>query len=346
MYNRDSILYRPIDFENIRLPGRLVRSATELFKSNRDGSVSDFEVEHYKRLADQPLGMVITAHSCVMPEGRSNFGQNAVWDDRFMDGQKTLCDIIHGGEFGTKIILQLGHGGERSKANDGRKVMFPDNMTVDDIASVREHFTSAAIRAKNCGFDGVQIHAAHGYLLSLFFYPEKNHRTDEYGESAENRFRLIGEIAASIKSACGSDFPVFLKLNGTDAPFTADVPCSAEYLADLKAILPIAKSVGIEGFEVSGYHSSPQGEVKSPYFLGVASELAAVGALPIMLVGGIRCEADALSAFERGIKTVSICRPLICDMDFAQTISLGAKSSCIGCNKCFSDLYCHVSEVK
>nr|MBQ4319005.1 hypothetical protein [Clostridia bacterium] len=162
--NKSMQLYSPVSYANITLPTRIIRSATELFSSHPDGSVSEFELEHYRTLATQPYGMVITAHSCVMAEGRTNLGQNAVWDDCFMDGQKKLCDIIHSSPFGTKIVLQLGHGGAKAKGFDGRRIMTPDNMTAEDFESVTAHFVSAAVRAKSAGFDGVQIHGAHGYL--------------------------------------------------------------------------------------------------------------------------------------------------------------------------------------
>jgi len=342
MYDPSNILYQPFSFSNITLPGRLVRSATELFQSEEDGCVSRLEIDHYRALARQPLGMVITAHSCVMPEGRSNIGQNAVWDDSFFEGQKQLCDIIHSSEFGTKIILQLGHGGMKSKANGGLKVFEPDNMTHDEINAVVSHYAAAALRAKEAGFDGIQIHAAHGYLYSEFFYLEMNHRTDEYGGSAENRFRIIMESAATIKAVCGEDFPVFLKIGVTDRPFSKENICSAQYFADLLTMLRLCGEVGIEGVEASGYNSSPPGKHEKPYFLDIAARrLAGSSPVPIMLVGGIRSMKDVSEAFDFGIATVSLCRPLLCDPDFAQTISLGAVSKCIGCNSCFADLMGH-----
>ena len=337
--NTNMQLYSPVSYANITLPTRIIRSATELFSSEPDGSVSEFEIEHYRTLATQPYGMVITGHSCVMAEGRTNLGQNAVWDDCFMDGQKKLCDIIHSSPFGTKIVLQLGHGGAKAKGFDGHRIMSPDNMTAEDFESVTAHFVSAAVRAKSAGFDGVQIHGAHGYLLSEMFYPEYNHRIDEYGGSAENRFRLIMEIAATIKAVCGEDFPVFLKLNATDRPLTDVMPCSEQYHNDLMTAVRLCGEVGIEALELSGYHSSPKGnDFKRPYFIRELMRLCGGSPVPVILVGGIRSAECASEAFDFGASAVSLCRPVLCEPDFPSRIGFGAVSKCVSCNSCFGDL--------
>ena len=232
----------------------------------------------------------------------------------------------------------------KAKGFDGLKILTPDNMTHDDIRSTVEHFVNAAVRAKKAGFDGVQLHGAHGYLLSQFFYPEFNHREDDYGGSAENRFRITMEIAAAIKYVCGDDFPVFLKLNSTDKPLSDVKPCSAHYFSDLVTALRLSAEVGIEAVELSGYHSSPAGIAEKPYFFDIAMKLAGSSPVPIFLVGGMRSASDAENALEFGIKAVSFCRPFICDRDFAFNLLRGKRSECIGCNKCFSDVKCHAKE--
>jgi 2,4-dienoyl-CoA reductase-like NADH-dependent reductase (Old Yellow Enzyme family) len=159
--------FMPVSFRNITLPGRLVRSATEYFCSP-DGHVAEKEIAAYEKLEKEPFGLIISAHTCVSPEGRANPGQNAIWDDIFMEDQTRLAAIIH--KDGGKIILQLGHGGMKAEgSNGGRPVFTPDNMTVEQIKNIIKAFTNGAIRAKSCGFDGIQLHAAHMYLLSQFF---------------------------------------------------------------------------------------------------------------------------------------------------------------------------------
>ena len=212
----ENLAFKPYKYKNLTFCGRISRSATELFRSDPDGSVSDAELERYKLYISSPLGAVITAHTCVMPEGRSNAGQNAAWDDSFAPGHIRLAQIVHSAPFGTKALMQLGHGGMKGRGFGGLRIFTPDSMSRSEIADTVKHFAKAAARAKKWGYDGVQLHGAHSYLLSEFFYPEYNHRSDEYGCGSENRFRIIREAAEAIKTECGGGFPVYLKINSND----------------------------------------------------------------------------------------------------------------------------------
>jgi 2,4-dienoyl-CoA reductase-like NADH-dependent reductase (Old Yellow Enzyme family) len=308
--------FSPVSFKNITLPGRIVRSATELFCSEPDGHVAQKEFETYEKLAVEPFGLIISAHTCVSPEGRSNAGQNAIWDDEYIEDQAKLAAIIHSGS--GKVIMQIGHGGMKAeKTNGGRPVYTPDTMTAGQIKDTVRAFAAAAVRARTCGFDGVQLHAAHMYLLSEFFYPQYNHRTDGYGGSGERRFRIIREIAEAVKKDCGDDFPVFIKINGDNI---TDVE---QYFRDLCEAANICDSAGIEGLELSGYNSAPGGTPESPYFFETAKRLMEYTALPVMLVGGIRRlhEVDAILA--SGIKTVSFARPVLQQPDFIEHLFSG-----------------------
>lgn len=286
-----------------------MRSATELFCSTPDGHVVNKEIAAYEELAKEPFGLIITAHTCVSPEGRSNAGQNAVWDDIYMEDQSRIAAIIHRGE--SKIILQTGHGGMKAEgSNGGRPVYTPDNMTPEQIRETVRAFAFAAVRAKACGFDGIQLHAAHMYLLSQFFYPQYNHRTDAYCGSGENRFRIIREIAEAVKEACGDDFPVFIKINSDN------IVDGEQYFRDLCDAANVCDSVGIEGMELSGYNSAPGGIPSAPYFFETAKRLMTHTDLPLMLVGGIRKREEVEEILASGIKTVSFSRPVLQNSDF------------------------------
>jgi 2,4-dienoyl-CoA reductase-like NADH-dependent reductase (Old Yellow Enzyme family) len=306
---RSHAAFSPVSFRHITLPGRLVRSATELFCSSPDGHVVNKEIAAYEALSEEPFGLIITAHTCVSPEGRSNAGQNAVWDDIYMEDQSEIASIIHRG--GSKIILQTGHGGMKAEGyNGGRMVYTPDNMTQKQIRETVRAFADAAVRAKSCGFDGIQLHAAHMYLLSQFFYPQYNHRTDVYGGSSENRFRIIREIAEAVKTACGDDFPVFIKINSDN------IVDGEQYFRDLCGAANVCDSIGIEGFELSGYNSAPGGTPDGPYFFETAKRLMTHTDLPLMLVGGIRKREEVDEILASGIKTVSFSRPVLQHSDF------------------------------
>ena len=329
--------FTPYAFPHLKLPGRMVRSATELFRSEKDGRVSEFEVQRYREYAARPYGLVISAHTCVMPEGRTNLGQNAVWDDGFCEGEAQLAAAVHDSSFGTKTLMQLGHGGTKAKGYGGRRIFSPDTMSLSDIHETVACFGRAALRARRCGFDGVQIHGAHGYLLSEFFYPEINSRTDAYGRDAAGRFRIIREIAEEIKLTCGASFPVFLKLNCTDRTGSED------YFRDVVTALSICKDCGIEAVELSGYHSALPGIAQKPVFLETARRLHGFSPVDLMLVSGIRTRADVEAAFDAGMATVSFSRPLIADPDFITRIFTPdtPPAVCFGCGQCYKDGCCH-----
>jgi 2,4-dienoyl-CoA reductase-like NADH-dependent reductase (Old Yellow Enzyme family) len=199
-------------------------------------------------------------------------------------------------------------------SNGGLPVYTPDSMTAGQIQETVRAFANAAIRAKTCGFDGIQLHAAHMYLLSQFFYPQYNHRTDAYGGSGEKRFRIIREIAEAVKEACGEDFPVFIKINSDN------IADSGQYFRDLCDAANVCDQVGIEGMELSGYNSVPGGTPDAPYFFETAKRLMTHTGLPLMLVGGIRKIEEVEEILSSGIKTVSFSRPVLQNSDFIERL--------------------------
>lgn len=318
----------PAKLENITLPNRFVRSATELFAAGEDGHISPYELAAYEELKSEPIGTVITANTCVSPEGRSGKNQNAFWDESFFADQAAILKAARSGE--RKVIFQLGHGGIRAEgSNGGLPVYSPDNMTITVLQGIVEAFVRAAENAKALGFDGVQVHSAHSYLLSQMFYPQYNHRRDAYGGSVDNRLRMLLEIVAGIKISCGDEFPVFVKLNGTNAVE------NDQYILHVRRAAELMKREGVEALELSGYEPSPAGKVNAPYFFSRAACLAAETELPIILVGGIRKMKDVEDALAAGITAVSVSRPLLRDPDFFTHLLNGEDARCIGCNRCF-----------
>lgn len=325
-------LFTPFSFRNMQIKTRLVRSATEFFCSDTEGHITGPELDAYRLLAKQPLGMIITGHTCVSPDGRSNMWQNAAWDESYADDLKTLSDAA--GSDGVPVILQLGHGGMKAEGNNGgRRVFTPDNMTHEDIKQLSECFGRAAAMAKQCGFAGVMIHCAHLYLLSQFLYPEYNHRTDEYG-GINGGFNVTLRVLDKIKETCGEDFPVFMKINSTDRSLSAD------YTKNIGNILNSAYEHGLEGAEISGWDSAPAGKPKAPYFIEQVRTLHEMTDLPLIEVGGIRSGEDAKSVLDAGAAAVSMCRPLLCEPDFPSRLlnEDNAQSECRGCCRCFLPL--------
>ena len=275
--------------------------------------------------------MILTAHTCVSPEGHANPYQNALWSDEHFDEAKTLADIA--GANGTPVVAQLGHGGYKSEGTThGLPVFKADTMTPDDFRSVAAAFGAAAKRAKDAGFAGVELHGAHLYLLSQCFYPEINHRTDSFGGNAENRFRIIRDCFEAVKKTCGDNFPVFLKINGDDRENTED------YHRDLVDVLNLCSTLGLDAAEISGWDSARRGVPAVPYFLDNIRRLHTETDLPLIAVGGIRTGEDMDALFEAGAVAVSMARPFLQNPDVVRVLENGGKSGCTGCCSCFNPL--------
>jgi 2,4-dienoyl-CoA reductase-like NADH-dependent reductase (Old Yellow Enzyme family) len=265
----------------------------------------------------------------------------SIYDDCFIDDLKKLTNRVH--KFETNIILQLvyfgslvGSAGEEiwgpsSVENLYSKVQ-PKEMTRKEIHYIQEEFAFAALRAKKAGFDGIQIHAAHGFLLSQFLTPYYNRRTDEYGGSIENRARMILETYSAIRAMVGKDYPIFIKINSTDsmeAGMTFD---------DCKYVCQKLAQAGVDAIEISGdiMNLAPKQEA---YFKDYAAEIASENNTPIIVVGGNREYSTIESTLrETSIEYFSFSRPFIAEIDFVKRWKSGntSRTNCTSCNSCFN----------
>lgn len=332
--------FTPIQLGHLTLKNRLVRSATHEYFGQADGSQGDRQYEIIDELARNEVGLIISAHACVTKWGRSSPEQNRIDEDRFTEGFARLAKIVH--KHDGKFIAQISHAGGKSPSpvNQGRVGRSPSGIplkdqtptlafTLEEINEVKEDFIRAALRMKSAGVDGVQIHGAHGYMLSEFVNFVDNKRTDDYGGSAENRVRLIREILEGIKKACGQEFPVLLKINSNT---TED---DERYVEDLIMMLHLLKDAGLDAVELSGTGFSNLKDVPTPFFLKTAIKVRQEVDLPIVLVGGVRTIEDVQRALDAGIEAVSMSRPFISDPDLVIKFKRGEAARCIHCNKCF-----------
>ena len=225
----ESILINKLEVKN-----RLVLPPMATGKSD-DGLVSDDIVNYYdEKTGSGKIGLVYLEHAFISPEGQTSLNMVSVADDKCIDGLKRIAEVIH--KNGTKAFLQMNHGGSGGK----RSLMPLENiapsplvnpchfskaevdsippreMTKEDIARIVDCFAKAAVRAKKAGFDGVEIHSAHGYLLNQFYSPITNKRDDEYGGSLDNRIRIHLEVIKAVREAVGDDYPVSLRYGACD----------------------------------------------------------------------------------------------------------------------------------
>ena len=251
-------LFTPKKIGDIELPNRFVNSATYECMAEESGEVTDKLIKRYERLAKGGVGLAITGLAYVHSSGRGYRNQIAMHDDMMIEGLQKLVHAVH--QAGGRIAFQLAHCGRQttkdmtgqtplapsSRGRDPINFVKPKEMTEDDIVETVKAFGAAAQRAAEAGADGVQIHGAHGYLVSEFLSPFFNIRKDEWGGSDENRFRFLKEIFLEIKNRVPDGFPVLVKLNANDyTPKEGVTPSLAAKYAGWLAQL------GMDGIEVS-----------------------------------------------------------------------------------------------
>lgn len=326
-------IFDEIKLNNLHAKNRLVRSATWEALAYLDGSINEEIYKIYDELARGGIGTIITGFTSVSSDDFYFGGMMRLSEDFLIPQYKKLVDIIHAQNCAAIAQIALGAFYREHYQIE------PDEMTIEEIYSVRDNFIAAAVRAKEAGFDGVQIHAAHFFFLSRFISPTFNHRNDEYGGSTENRIKLVLEILDRIKKAA-TGLHVTIKINSSD--FTVGGLDENESLL----ICKILSEAGIDSIEVSGNGTSVawiKPHKNEGYFLDFASKLASEIKTPVILVGGLR-SLDFMNEIlnETKIEMLSLSRPLLCEPDlpikFQNKIS--SESKCISCNRCYSS-DCH-----
>ena len=334
-----SIIDTPLQLQHLALKNRIIRSAVHSFLAGEDGYMTAAEYNMYEVLAKNGIGTIITGHCCVDPLGRANPEQVNIYEDCFTDQFRKAVAIAHAHD--VRFIPQINHAGPRAIDNEDlvdvvarplKKGRHARALTVEEIHHIEQCFIEAAKRLQQSGCDGVQLHAAHSYLLSRFLDPTFNQREDAYGGTIENRFRMTEEIICGIQEACGRDFPVLLKVNVDTKAEDAE-----GYHRDMVWLLQRAKALGVELVEFSGVDFINQPKTATLYYLLQIKRLhEEVPDMPLSLVGGVRSLADMETVIEAGIACVSLGRALIAEPDFVtKELSGGEKSICLSCSRCF-----------
>ena len=273
-------IFEPITLKNLIARNRLVRSATWEGIANPDGSVTNEAYDIYSELAKGGVGAIITGFTSVALHDYYFDGMMRLCDDSLIPQYRKLVDVIHAEN--CPVITQLALGAYYREAAGRFLQVEPDDMTAEEIRLVIRQFVDSAVRAKEAGFDGVQIHAAHFFFLSRFISPTVNHRKDDYGGSTENRSRILLEIMDGIRKGA-PDLHITIKINCSD--FTFGGLEETECLA----ICKLLDQAGIDSIEVSGNGTSVSGikaHVNEGYFLSPAAKIAEVVSCPVIVVGG------------------------------------------------------------
>jgi 2,4-dienoyl-CoA reductase-like NADH-dependent reductase (Old Yellow Enzyme family) len=328
-------LFEQSEINGMVLANRFVRSATWEGLATDDGASTTKLVDLMARLAAGGVGLIITGHTYVRPDGQHSPWQLGIHNDEMIPGLQAMTRAVH--DNGGKIVVQLGYGGAYlSKSRVGK-------MTPQDIQELVAAYGIAAMRAKTAGFDGVQIFAAHGFFLSQLLCPRYNDRTDAYGGNIRNRARALLEVLQSVRHHTGDDYPVLVKLN------CQDFVENGLTLEDSLHVGMMLEEEGIDAIELSGgllnnpniMQSKIDTEAVEAYFQNEARAFKGKIAVPLILVGGIRSLDVANRLVDEGVADyISMSRPFIRDPDLINRWKTGdlLEAECISCNNCFEQI--------
>jgi len=360
-------LFETTTINGMQLRNRFVRSATWEGMCEEDGRPTQKLADCYRALARGGVGLIITGYTFVRIDGKQMPGSMGAQSDDFAKQATALSAAVH--EEGGRLCMQLVHTGGQGRAQAGSRLLapsavvtpqfsvLPTEMGLQDIEEVVAAFGSCAGRAKSWGFDAVQLHAAHGYLINQFLSPLTNKRTDSYGGSIANRCRFLMEVYRRVRRAVGVTFPVLVKLNGSDFLEEGLEIDDAAYAAQA------LDKEGIDAIEVSG--GTPASKERAPirtkietreqeaYNLPLAVRIKAAVRCPVMVVGGFRSFDLIKSVLDKGeADYVSLARPFIREPGLVKRWQAGdtTRATCISCNGCYrpglreGGIYCIVDK--
>ena len=378
-----SILFAPINLGNVQIKNRFIHSATNEVMALETGEVSDKLVKRYQNLAKGEVGLIIPGYMFVHPLGRCGKYQTGIHSDNLIPGLRRLVEAVH--QEGGKIAFQLVHAGRQttkamigqtpigpsSKGRDPIYFVKPKEMNADEIQEVIQAFGKAASRAVEAGADGIQLHAAHGYLINQFISPFFNQRRDEWGGSEANRFRLLKDLISKVRNILPQGMPILVKLNTND--YTPQEGITPSLAVTYAGWLSDLKINGLEitcGSTVYSYMNMCRGDVPTkelvqslpfwkkplaklmmkrvvgkydldePYNLEAAKMIKPVlGEIPLFLVGGLRKVAQMEETLEKQYADcISMCRPFIREPFIVKRIREGKAEAvaCVSCNRCFA----------
>ncbi|MEZ8965547.1 oxidoreductase [Vibrio breoganii] len=348
-----SILFSPAQIGNMTLKNRFVRSATWENMATEEGYMTEKLYDIYEELAKGDVGLIVTGYANIVEDEKPNAGMMGIHNDSFIEGYKKLTDLVH--QYDAKIVKQIAYGGTKTTYNLGERVIFAPSeipergtntlgkaMSKDEINLIVDAFAEASLRAKKSGFDGVEIHAAHTYLINQFLSPYYNRRDDEYGGSLENRMRFLVEIYEKTRDLVGEDFPILIKLTATEF-FEG-----GQSFEQTRAICKKLEQLGVDAIIVSGNIHGKASEMvgesfdgytlqQEGYFHEYGHVISQDVNVPVITVGGLS-DFDAIEniANNTGIDFFAVSRPLLAEPQLIRRWKEGDRApvDCERCSKC------------
>lgn len=374
-----SELNDPIQIGALTIENRLVKSATAESAATADGDLTEAYFRFYARQATGGAGLIITGNIFVNPDGRTSRQSPLLDRDDRIPAFRRLTDLVH--QHSAAIFAQLNHGGREalavnrhrppapSAARNSLTLEMPRAMTGDEIEQVIEDFGAAAGRARQAGFDGIELHGAHGYLVNQFLSARSNRRRDKWGGATlAERMRFLRAVYRACRDAVSPDYPILIKINGSDYKPGGLTPSDAVQIAQM------VEAEGMDGFEISGGTIESgfyglRGEIpirqlvegrgpvlqvlgtlrlkqmarqtyfQEAYNLPAAAQVKQAVRAPVIAVGGFRQRATITAALREGqADMIAMARPLIREPGLPKRLLDGSRqaAACESCNLCFA----------
>lgn len=331
----NSILTTPLKIRSVTVHNRLVMPPMATFKSTNELFTEEVLKYYDEKTSGNAIGLAIVEHCYVSKEGKAHPGQVSIADDSVIENFRLLSDILH--KNGSKALVQISHAGGKSSTsvtglpvlgagNDviNREGDVPVEMSEEDIHRITKCFADAAVRAEKAGFDGVELHAAHGYMLSQFYSPITNHRTDAYGGSLENRTRFHVEILKAVREAVGPDFILAIRFGAADYGRNENgVPEGGALPEDAPEAALLFEEAGADLIDVSGglYGTERKNYPGTAMFTDVSHEIKKAVRIPVSVVGRITTFDQCETILENGdADLVGAAAALLRDSDWAKKI--------------------------
>jgi 2,4-dienoyl-CoA reductase-like NADH-dependent reductase (Old Yellow Enzyme family)/thioredoxin reductase len=349
-------LLQPICIRNLEISNRVIMPPMGTSLGNPDATVSEANIAYIKRRAQSGAGLIITEITAVHPAGHISPRSLGVWDDKFISGFSKLAQTVH--SQGAKIAMQLHHCGRESYLKQKNKQAIgpsaipsfifgflgaPREMTLEEVEETIVAYGTAALRAKKAGFDAVELHGAHGYLLMQFLSAHSNQRTDKYGGDFRGRARFMIECLKAVRKNVGEDFPVSIRVSGEECVKNGYT------ISDMQTIIPDLVAAGADIINVSfGTHGNPDVNTDTPnasapveYGQGFKAPLARkikeVTNVPVISVGRYTDPFVMDEVIARGdADMIAVARQHLADPDFLKNAIAGHPEKtfeCLACNQ-------------
>ena len=343
-------IWEPFRIGEMELKNRIMMAPMVTQYASKKGYATKRIKNYYEARARGGSALVIVEGTYIHPRGQGLPNLLNISDDKFISGMSELVEVIH--RHDTKAALQIYHCGRKttsklirvprvapsSLASPGGEV--PKELTIDEIAKITTYFARAALRAKLAGFDGVEIHAAHGFLIDQFLSRSSNKRQDSYGGDLPNRTRFLIEIIRNVKEAVGKSYPVWCRINGKVYEE------GGTSLEEAQEIARMTQGAGADAIHVSAFGSGNPIYLTSPTFVpaviaNLAEGIKKVVNIPVIAVGKITLEAGERILKEGRADVISIGRALLADPEYIKKIASDKQEDitpCIECSECLDSM--------